>query len=200
MKTYPAEDRYRDYECPETELDRVYHALRPYLGRFCLAGGCVRDRLAYLKPKDHDAFCFDPPDFAALAKRFDLAVTQHRYRDMACLTVLWQRRRLQVIYRRGIETIPRLLETFDWACCCWAWDGVAIRGLEGVSQRIEPGAVLRLNAPSIANPDNSLRRGRRFAERFQMSIDPADERRLRSMIWRSGRLRTLRRIGGSLAA
>src|SRR4051794_40321260 len=91
---FPPMDRWRDDEPYHFELERVYRNFAPHIGAdFCIAGGAVRDRVHYLKPKDYDLFCFGPPDWRRLFANFEApADEQHRYRDCVTLTLHWQNR------------------------------------------------------------------------------------------------------------
>lgn len=204
---FPAMNRWRDHEPFDLELRRVFKTFAPVIGcEFCIAGGAVRDRVHYLKPKDYDLFCFGKPDWRRLFAEFEApADQQHQYRDMHCLNLIWTlrqyiepgcvqrtKRTIQVVYRDGLETIPQLLDEFDWCCAQYAWDGHAVRTI-GTTQGIKPGGVLRLANPKT--PETSLARGRRFAERFGMTIDPEALQQLQDQIDGSRRLKVLAEHG-----
>lgn len=158
-------------ECDNKPLRRVFREFERHIGgRFCIAGGAVRDVVHGYKPRDYDLFCFEPPDWRRLFANYHApADQQHRYRDMTCLTLLWKVRTVQIIHRSTLTTIPALLDEFDWCICQWAYDGEEVRTI-GSTQVVVPGNAMRLANPRTA--ETSLARGKRFAERFGMTIDP----------------------------
>jgi hypothetical protein len=180
-------------------LHAVYREVEPHLNcRFCIAGGAVRDIVHGYKPRDWDLFCFSYPTWRTMAKRYRADPREtHQYRDALCMTFRWHGETIQVIHRHGLRTIPALLEEFDWTCCMYAFDGVQVRVHDDTGE-LGPGKLLKLNDSST--PEKALERGRMFAKRFGMEIEPASLATLDAKLSRSGRLKAIAKRMERMAA
>lgn len=143
---------------------------------FVIAGGAVRDELLGRRPKDYDLFLFGPYDRRRL-DRYTKGPPQKGYRAFQLVNLVWRTAAIQVVSDRGDRTVDRLLDTFDWSICLFAFDGNVLHCREDVSN-IGPGQSLWLNSDSTAQA--SIRRGYSFAARYEMVLDPDDMEHLRA--------------------
>jgi hypothetical protein len=141
-----------------------------------MAGGAVRDHLLGREPRDFDLFVFDAFDHSPLSK-FRRIVPHWTvgYGTSRVTTYEWLGVEVQIVRWPGTSDVESLLGTFDWNVCLFAYDGREFT--KRMDERdIRAGKPLRLQFTE--DPNGTLRRGYRFAERFRMVIDPGALRRL----------------------
>lgn len=162
-----------------TDLFTVYREFVARLGRFghiVVAGGAVRDHLMARVAKDFDLFVldtrFDEDTRAAISEALaDLEVVKplefHNSEPYLVLTVRFEGVDVQVMCNPA-RTVEELVSTFDWNVCLFAFDVTGFYAREDVAN-IGYGKPLKLQA--VRFPMSTLRRGYRFSERFNMTLD-----------------------------
>lgn len=148
-----------------------------------VAGGAVRDTLRNEQPKDYDVFMlgqsWDDWDeykstFAARVVSFPSVVSQiewHKSEPFLIETITFEGNEVQIL-ATPCKTAEELIATFDWGCCCFAYNGEKFVYDSLDLDAITTGEHLRLN--KLTFPFSTLRRGYRFSERFLMRIKRED--------------------------
>jgi hypothetical protein len=167
-------------------LQQVIADFEPFIGcRFCIAGGAVRDQMSGYKPRDIDIFILGNPLIGWLDEMFERLPDDGAgpYHALFCRSYRWNDRTVQVIQKMGLTSVPKLLNSFDWCCCLWAVTDRFELVQHSKAELVKPGGVLRIHNPNT--PEASLKRGRRFAERYGMTIEPESLATLEAAIERT---------------
>lgn len=181
------------------KLDEVYREFSfrlEGLGEVVIAGGAVRDALLGQLPKDYDVFVLNnyhsykeltakiierlgsnipqwtihpidliPSNIQSLSETIKKEDDYKGRVAANCFNVI-DNKIVQII-TSGCSSLKELIDTFDWTICMHGYDGNVISKYP-IDDQIGLGKDLILN--STDTPLNTLRRGFRFSERFQMNI------------------------------
>lgn len=98
-------------------------------------------------------------------------VDWHKSEPFLIETISYAGKEIQIL-STPCKTAEELVATFDWGCCCFAFDGTNYIYAKADLDSIKAGEYLRLN--KITFPYSTLRRGYRFSERFLMRLHSDD--------------------------
>lgn len=167
------------------DLDYVYREFNNHLcefGRVVIAGGAVRDALLGRTPKDYDVFVLNTytrhkdlapkiierlntPQWIVQPVLPDVDSDKKDYEGRVAANINYYGKIVQIITNQCL-CLESLIDTFDWKICMYGYDGHVISKYP--INQVGPGKELLLN--TVNTPINTLRRGFRFSERFQMKI------------------------------
>lgn len=152
--------------------------------QWCIAGGAIRDTLLGIQPKDYDLFVLGADPAAVLQacvgltpkiSSFTTAAPSSPAHIVDNYDVCGQT--VQVMVMKKVNTVEALLYSFDWNICKFALkDG----------EMIEMGKLPVAGDPLILDccprPGSTLRRGKRFAEKFDMALEATTEDFIKSQM------------------
>lgn len=148
-------------------------------GKVAIAGGSVRDTLMGKDPQDYDVFLlydFNIGRFQEMKEKLSQYISDlqslppvvewHQSEPYLVATVKFEGNKIQILCN-PMEDVEKLLDTFDWNVCLFAYDGEKIIKRTQVED-IGPSKELKLQ--KVTFPLSTLRRGFRFSERFLMKL------------------------------
>jgi hypothetical protein len=151
---------------------------------WCIAGGAIRDTLLGIQPKDYDLFVLGADPAAVLQACSGLTPKISSWRNQAPSSpahivdnydVYGQT--VQVMVMENVHTVEGLLHSFDWNICKFA-----LEGEELIKMGKLPVAGDTLVLDCCPRPGSTLRRGKRFAEKFDMALDADTEDFIKSQM------------------